>query len=65
MEPVDNRTLLVDPVYGATRPKAGTPESRLALHIKPRLVYGDIPILESTECVCVPREVWENCLVEW
>ena len=61
MGPVDNQTLLANPVYGATRRRIKAPNSTST---KPRLKIGS-NVLEGTDFICVPRQVRENCLVEW
>jgi len=55
MEPVDNRSLL------ATRPGLNTLDDTLS---QPRLAIGAL-ICKSKHFICVRREVWESCLVEW
>lgn len=65
MHPVDNQSMLVDPkVYGSIRRGLDAPFNKLARFEQPRLVPCGV-LLESVDCVCVPREVWENCLVQW
>jgi len=70
MGPVDNRTLVLDTSGDGAKRSRGFYKLRndkLSGTNKPyEMVLQDgCTVIGNEYCICVPREVWESCLVEW